>query len=62
MILLCGRSLRGVCRVVGEESSACEFSFGPEMEIEAAVSTSRVSVTVQDLYSSSPSWKLSAGV
>lgn len=49
-------------RVVGKESSACEFSFGPKMEIEAAVSTTRVSVTVQDLYSSSPGWKLSAGV
>lgn len=42
VILLCGRSLRGVCRVIGKESSACEFSFGPKMEIKAAVSTTRV--------------------
>lgn len=62
MIVLCGRSLRGACRVVGEDSSACEFSFGPGMEIEAAVSTTPVSVTMQDFYSSSPGWKLSAGV
>lgn len=50
MIVLCGRSLRGACRVVGEDSSACEFSFGPGMEIEAAVSTTPVSVNMQDFY------------
>lgn len=62
MIVLCVRSLRGACRVAGKESSAREFSFGPGMEIEAAVSTTPISATMQDLYSSSPGWKLSAGV
>lgn len=62
VILLCGRSLRGACRVVGKESSAHEFSFEPKMEIEAAVSTTPASVTMQDLYSSSSRLKLSVGL
>lgn len=62
VVLQCGRSLRGACRVVGKERSAREFPFEPEMEIEAAVSKAPVSVTRQDLYSSSPAWKLASGV
>lgn len=59
---LCGGILREACRVVGKESSACEFSFGLEMEIETAVSITSVSVTMQDLHSSTPGWKLSVRV
>lgn len=56
------KGLRGACRVVGNERCACELSFGSEMETEAAVSTTTISVAVQDLHSLSPGWKLSAGV
>ena len=62
LILLYERSLRGACRVVGNERCARELSFGSEMETEAAVSTTTVNVAMQDLHSSSPGWKLSAGV
>lgn len=62
LILLYEGSLRGACRVVGNERCARELSFGSEMETEAAVPTTAISVTMQDLHSSSPGWELSSGV